>query len=214
MGRRKKNVSDGGSVNCKDCDTNFVTGKDCAIYCDMCSHWFYGGCVELAEQQIDVLADIFWCKWFCASCPPSITVNSYEENRKKSRPEVKNLESDIRTIENSLEKIEKRSSSPVSYAKMWKVPPSLMTWSFSFRDPPEGTLFIIGNIPYELLSSSMQEKKELNRLFPLITVDCFMVKTGKVVVLFNIAEDCSKSAHRMEKHLFWKSHEDCIRWSI
>ena len=31
---KKNNVSNGGSVNCKDSDTNTLTGKECAIGCE------------------------------------------------------------------------------------------------------------------------------------------------------------------------------------
>ena len=45
----------------------------------------------------------------------------------------------------------------------------------------------------------MQQKKQLNRLFLLIEVDnCFRAKTGKLVVLFKNAENCSKV------HTEWK----------
>ena len=52
----------------------------------------------------------------CSSFLPCITVKPYEENR-KSHLEVKNLESKSSIIENSVEKIEKHSSSPFSYAE-------------------------------------------------------------------------------------------------
>ena len=120
MGQRKKNFSDGGSVNCKECDSNIVTGKESAIPCDICIHWFHGGCLKLSEQQIDVLTDMPGCKWFSALRIPSITVKPFRENRNKTRQEVKNLESKISTIENSPEKIAKLLSSPVSYAEIVK----------------------------------------------------------------------------------------------
>ena len=46
----------------------------------------------------------------------------------------------------------------------------------------------------------MQQKKTINYLFPYIKLDhCFAFKTGKTVLLFNNADDCSKVS------IGWKS---------
>ena len=47
----------------------------------------------------------------------------------------------------------------------------------------------------------MKQENELNRLFPLIKVDCFTAKTGKIVI-FNIAEDCCK-VHTVLKNTYF-----------
>ena len=92
-------VSDGGSVNCKECDTNIVTGEECAIG--------FMRDVLSSQNSKSMFSRAYLDANGCALCLPSVTVKPFEENRNKSGQEVKNLQSKISTIEKSLEKIKK-----------------------------------------------------------------------------------------------------------
>ena len=116
--------------------------------------------------------------------------------------ELNRLEKKISTIEISLEKIGDVLKSPPSYAEKLQLTSSTNATKFQWsRYPQEQTLFIIGDISRDLVSSSMQQKT-INQLFPYTKLDyCFAIKTGKIALLYN-AEDCSKSFHRLEVQFF------------
>ena len=86
-------------------------------------------------------------------------------------------------MEAHLKKLENFLSSPVSYAE--DVESTYFTNDMKFQrpeKPPDRRLSVFGKIQYEVLSSSMQEKKELNRLFfPIKVHNCCTAKTGKLL---------------------------------
>ena len=90
---------------CGKCDTNCTELNSC-LQCELCLGWYHIICVDVAKEAYDWLVKLPGSRWFCPGCNPKL--ETIMEKANSIEIETKALKSDMATVKERLDKVEKK----------------------------------------------------------------------------------------------------------
>ena len=90
---------------CGKCDDNCSDSNSC-VQCDLCLEWNHIICVDIEKEAYKWLKKMPGSRWFCGKCNPKI--ETIMEKANSIEIETKALKSDMVTVKERLDKVEKK----------------------------------------------------------------------------------------------------------